>query len=67
LIGFGARVSVVAWSDVFNTIRDTSGVKRIEPGDLKLNENVANVVLDLREFPQLGDVVVRDASDGTIV
>lgn len=64
-VAFGAEgEGIVAWSDVFNAVRDTVGVRRIAPGDLKLNELVADVSVGLREFPTLGDVIVRDAQTG---
>ncbi len=48
----------VAWSDTFDVIRDTQGVRKIgnQPGDLKLNGKQSDVTLDPKEFPTLGTV-----------
>lgn len=50
----------VAWSDVFNVIRDTPGVRKIGDmhGDLKLNGLPADVKLGIQEFPALGSSIM---------
>ncbi|MBU1483175.1 MAG: baseplate J/gp47 family protein [Gammaproteobacteria bacterium] len=66
---FGANLEgqEVAWSDVFNAARDVSGVRKIEPTGLRLNNAVASVSLGIREFPSLGSVTVVDAATGSVV
>lgn len=64
--GFNAD-NRVAWSDVFNVVRDTTGVRRINPFDLKLNDATSDVGLLVREFPALGTVTVVNAATGIIV
>jgi hypothetical protein len=56
----------VAWSDVFNVIRDTEGVRKIGDlyGDLRLNGLSADVKLGIREFPVLGNVALVDGATG---
>jgi uncharacterized phage protein gp47/JayE len=65
-IGFGLHVREVAWSDVFNAIRDTEGVRKIGDGaaDLRLNGLPRDVVLRVHEFPVLGTVAAIDAATG---
>lgn len=60
LMDFGATLqdSVLAYSDIFNAIRDAEGVDRLEPGTLVPS---GNVTLDYRDFPQLGNVTVNFA------
>jgi len=62
----GSPAGEVAWSDVFNVIRDTAGVRKLGDGhgDLKLNDLPADVKLGLREFPVLGEVTLIDARTG---
>jgi hypothetical protein len=56
----------VAWSDVFNAIRDTDGVRKIgdRRGDLTLDGLPADVKLGIREFPVLGNVALIDGDSG---
>lgn len=65
-IDFGLNIEghALAWSDVFNVVRDTAGVRKIVAGDFLLDGAAADVVLLSREFPILGDVVVVDAATG---
>ena len=55
----GNPAGEVAWSDVFNVIRDTPGVRKIGDlhGDLLLNGLPADVKLGIRDFPVLGPTV----------
>ena len=64
-----ARHGELAWSDIFNVIRDTSGVYSVESGDagLLLNGRAENVRVRLAEFPALGSVTVIDARTGQII
>lgn len=59
----------VAWSDVFNVVRDTLGVRKLDDGQagLRLNGATSDVALALREFPVLGTVTVIDAATGSIL
>lgn len=71
LIDFGARLKdssgqptdSLAFSDVYNVVRDTSGVLKMDvgPGAFLLNGEATNVTLARPEFPRLGTVVIIDA------
>jgi hypothetical protein len=60
----GQPAGEVTWSDVFNAIRDTEGVRKLGDGhgDLKLNGVPTDVPLDVKEFPVLGTVTLLDES-----
>ena len=62
----GNPVGEIAWSDVFNVIRDTEGVRKIgdRHGDLKLSGLPADVKLGIKEFPVLGTVTLIDGDTG---
>jgi predicted phage baseplate assembly protein len=59
----------VAWSDVFNVIRDTVGVRKIGDArlDLTLNGLPSDVKLKVREFPVLGNVKLVDGDTGELL
>jgi predicted phage baseplate assembly protein len=63
---YGNPSGEVAWSDVFNVIRDTEGVRKIgdRHGDLKLSGLPADVKLGITEFPSLGSIALIDGSTG---
>lgn len=65
----GNPVGEVAWSDVFNVIRDTEGVRKIgdRHGDLKLSGLPADVKLGIKEFPVLGTVTIIDGDTGSYI
>jgi hypothetical protein len=65
----GNPVGEIAWSDVFNVIRDTEGVRKIgdRQGDLKLNGLAADIRLGTKEFPVLGTVTVLDGDTGQVL
>lgn len=65
----GNPVGDVSWSDVFNVIRDTEGVRKIGDlhGDLKLNRLPADVRLAIREFPVLGTITLVSGDTGGIL
>ncbi len=65
----GNPIGEVAWSDVFNVIRDTEGVRKIgdRHGDLKLNALPADVRLRIKEFPLLGNVTIIDGDSGALL
>lgn len=54
------------WSDVFNVIRDATGVRKLSPASngLLLNGVRADVALDPKEFPTLGTVLLIDGDSG---
>lgn len=54
------------WSDVFNVIRDISGVRKIDDGidGLLLNGVRSDVKILLREFPILGTVTLLNGATG---
>ena len=62
----GNPVGEIAWSDVFNVIRDTEGVRKIgdRHGDLKLGGLPADIKLGIKEFPVLGTVALIDGDTG---
>lgn len=59
----------IAWSDIFDVIRDTPGVRKLGDGrdDLLLNGLPADVKLRLNEFPQLGTVTLTDGDTGAML
>lgn len=65
----GNPVGEIAWSDVFNVIRDTSGVRKMGDSrlDLTLNGLPADVTLNVREFPVLGTVTLRNGDTGELL
>jgi len=65
----GNPVGEIAWSDVFNVIRDTDGVRKIgdRHGDLKLNGLPADIKLGIKEFPLLGTVALTDGDTGGLL
>ena len=65
----GNPVGEIAWSDVFNVIRDTSGVRKMGDSrlDLTLNALPADVTLNVREFPVLGTVTLRNGDTGELL
>jgi hypothetical protein len=63
----GTTISEIIWSDVFNAVRDTTGVRSVDPGSngLLLNLLRQNIAILPREFPILGTVSIVDADTGT--
>jgi hypothetical protein len=59
----------IAWSDVFNVIRDVSGVRKVDAGSsgLLLNGARDDLAILSRQFPILGTVTIRDGSTGLVV
>lgn len=62
----GAVISEIAWSDVFNAVRDTSGVRKVDEGSqgLLLNGLRLSVSLNPRDFPTVGTIQIEDADTG---
>lgn len=65
----GASSGLYPWSDVYNVIRDTSGVRKVADTDdrLLINGSDEDPVIALREFVQLGTVTIIDAATGSEV
>jgi hypothetical protein len=65
----GKPTGEVAWSDVFDVVRDTDGVRKLGDGpfDLKLNGLPADVKLHVREFPALRQIVLVDGATGGLL
>ncbi len=59
----------LAYSDIFNVIRDTQGVRKLgdHSADLLLNGLPADVKLRIEQFPVLGNVEVLDGETGLIL
>ena len=65
----GNPVGEIAWSDVFDVVRDTVGVRKVgdRSGDLKLNGLPADVKLGIKEFPLLGTITLIDGDTGALL
>jgi len=63
----GDPINEIAWSDVFNVIRDTTGVRKIGDtlGALLLNGERSDVSIGVQQFPTLGNVVLLNGSTGS--
>jgi hypothetical protein len=63
----GTIVGELAWSDIFNVIRDSAGVRKVDEGTLGLllNGQRADIELNPIEFPQLSTVTITDADTGS--
>ena len=59
----------IAWSDLFNVIRDTPGVRKMGDArlDLTLNGLPADVRLNVREFPVLRTVTLVNGDTGELL
>ena len=59
-------VSAIAWSDLFDVVRDTAGVREVDPsaGGFTLNADRADVPLELWEFPALGVLTIINGDTG---
>jgi hypothetical protein len=63
----GAASGDLAWSDLFNVVRDTPGVRKLNSAELTLNGAAADVTLAVREFPVLSGVDLWDAETGAVL
>lgn len=63
----GNPVGEIAFSDIFNVVRDVPGVRKIGDGpeDFLLNGVRGDVPINVREFPMLGQVTLLDGVTGT--
>lgn len=75
-IDFGANIlnasgevsASIAWSDLFNVVRDVAGVRKVDASaGLLLNGAREDVPLTSREFPTLGDVTIRNGETGALI
>jgi hypothetical protein len=59
----GTVISEIAWSDVFNAVRDAEGVRKVDEGTngLLLNSARQSVTILPREFPVIGTITIVDA------
>lgn len=62
----GEPTNEIAWSDVFNVVRDTTGVRKIGDslGAFLLNGERSDVTIAVQEFPVLGTVTLLDGDTG---
>ncbi len=53
---------LLAFSDIFDVVKDSTGVRRLSPvdGDFTLNGDHADITLSRKEFPRLGTVTLVD-------
>lgn len=65
----GNPIGEIAWSDLFNVVRDTPGVRKIGDDrlDFTLNGLPADVKLSVRDFPALGTVTLRNGDTGELL
>lgn len=61
----GNPAGEVAWSDIFNVIRDVSYIRKIESDGLLLNNVADDVLINNWQFPALGTVTIINGYDGT--
>jgi hypothetical protein len=63
----GLPAGEIAWSDIFNIVRDTLGVRKVGAGssDFTINGLRDDFAIDNWKFPALGIVRVIDGETGT--
>lgn len=59
----------IAWSDVFNAVRDTKGVRKVDDGlaNLTLNGEADDLAVPFDKFPTLVSVQVIDGTNGALL
>lgn len=59
----------IAWSDVFNVVRDVRGVRKVDDGadNVTLNGQADDLVVPPEKFPTLESVTVIDAASGQAI
>lgn len=70
LMDFGYYLDgAIAWSDVFNEIRDTRGVRKVDDGvgNLLLNGEADDLVVPVERFPTIGTITVIDAATSSAI
>lgn len=62
----GEPTGEIAWSDVFNVVRDTTGVRKLGDtlGSFVLNGEQRDVAIEPQEFPVLGTVTLLNGDTG---
>jgi len=62
----GGAAAEIVWSDVFNVVRDTTGVRKVDEGinGLLLNLLRSSVTMTGVQFPKLGSVTIVNADTG---
>lgn len=62
----GSPVPEIAFSDIYNVIRDTTGIRKIgdTPGSLLLNDEPSDLAIDVFQFPILGTVTLINGDTG---
>lgn len=62
----GNSAAEIAWSDVFNVVRDTAGVRKVDEslGGFVLNGVRSDVAIDVQKFPVLGTVTLLNGDAG---
>jgi hypothetical protein len=62
----GESAAEIAWSDIFNVVRDSSGVRKIDEslGGFLLNGVRSDVAIDVQKFPKLGTVTLLNGDTG---
>lgn len=63
----GDLVPEIAFSDIYNAIRDTVGVRKIgdTPGSLLLNDEPSDLAIEVFQFPILGTVTLVNGDTGS--
>ena len=64
----GNPAGEIAKSDISNVVRDVAGVRKMGDNleDFKLNGGTTDLAILLREFPQLGTVLLRNGDTGLL-
>lgn len=62
----GNPAGEIAWSDVFNAVRDTVGVRKVGSGDTEFTLNGArdDIQIAHHQFPKLGTVTIINGATG---
>ncbi len=62
----GDPAGEIAWSDVFNVIRDTTGIRKVDQG-MSLEGAVDDVTIPNWQFPSLGSVTLINGDTGEVM
>lgn len=62
----GNPAGEIAWSDIFNVVRDADGVRKIgdQNNDLTLNGQDDDLAIQVKQFPVLGTLTLIDGDTG---
>jgi hypothetical protein len=65
----GDPAGEIAWSDVFDVVRDTTGVRKVGDrlGSFLLNGEQRDVAIAVQQFPVLGTVVLLNGDTGGVL